>query len=43
MVSVVQGIDYLHRNLRCFMAPDRRRVAMVFRFASARIEYQPLG
>jgi coniferyl-aldehyde dehydrogenase len=43
MVTVVQGIDYLHRNLRHFMAPERRRVAMVFRFASARIEYQPLG
>jgi coniferyl-aldehyde dehydrogenase len=43
MMTVVQGIDYLHRNLRRFMAPARRRVALTFRFASARIEYQPLG
>jgi coniferyl-aldehyde dehydrogenase len=43
MITVVQGIDYLHRNLRRFMAPARRRVALTFRFASARIEYQPLG
>jgi coniferyl-aldehyde dehydrogenase len=43
MVSVVRGIDYLHRHLRRFMAPASRRVAMAFRFASARIEYQPLG
>jgi len=39
----VQGIDYLHRNLRRFMRPERRHVALTFRFASARIEYQPLG
>jgi coniferyl-aldehyde dehydrogenase len=43
MVSVVLSIDYLHRNLHRFMAPTRRHVAMAFRFASARIEYQPLG
>jgi coniferyl-aldehyde dehydrogenase len=43
LVSLVQGIDYLHRNLRRFMAPARRHVALTFRFASARIEYQPLG
>ena len=43
MVSVVLSIDYLHRNLHRFMAPTRRHVAMPFRFASARIEYQPLG
>jgi coniferyl-aldehyde dehydrogenase len=43
MMTLVQGIDYLHRNLRRFMAPARRRVALTFRFASARIEYQPLG
>jgi coniferyl-aldehyde dehydrogenase len=43
LVSLVQGIDYLHRNLRRFMAADRRHVALTFRFASARIEYQPLG
>jgi coniferyl-aldehyde dehydrogenase len=43
MMTLVQGIDYLHRNLRRFMAPSRRHVALTFRFASARIEYQPLG
>ncbi len=43
LMTLVQGIDYLHRNLRRFMAPARRHVALTFRFASARIEYQPLG
>jgi len=43
IVSLVQGIDYLHRNLRGFMRPTRRHVALPFRFGSARIEYQPLG
>jgi coniferyl-aldehyde dehydrogenase len=43
IMTVVQGIDYLHRRLRRFMAPVRRSVAPTFRFGSARIEYQPLG
>lgn len=43
VVTPMQGIDYLHRNLRRFMRPERRHVAMTFRFASARVEYQPLG
>src|SRR6516225_11966939 len=43
VVSVILGIDYLHRNLRRFMRPKRRHVALPFRFGSARIEYQPLG
>jgi coniferyl-aldehyde dehydrogenase len=43
VVSVVLGIDYLHRNLRRFMRPTRRHVALPFRFGSAWIEYQPLG
>ncbi len=43
VMTAVQGIDYLHRNLRRFMRPTRRHVALTFRFASARIEYQPLG
>jgi len=43
VTSVVLGIDYLHRNLRHFMRPTRRHVALPFRFGSARIEYQPLG
>jgi coniferyl-aldehyde dehydrogenase len=42
-MTVVQGIDYLRRNLRRFMAPARRRVALTFHFARACIEYQPLG
>lgn len=43
MMTLVQGIDYLHRHLRRFMAPARRHVALTFRFARARVEYQPLG
>lgn len=43
IMSLVQGIDYLHRNLRRFMRADRRHVALTFRFGHARIEYQPLG
>lgn len=43
IVTPVQGIDYLRKRLRSFMRPQRRHVAMAFRFASARIEYQPLG
>lgn len=43
IVPLIQGIDYLHRNLRRFMRPTRRHVAPHFQFGSARIEYQPLG
>jgi coniferyl-aldehyde dehydrogenase len=43
MMTLVQGIDYLHRNLRRFMSPKRRHVALTFRFGRARVEYQPLG
>lgn len=43
ILTTVQGIDYLSRNLRRFMAPDRRHVALTFRPASARVAYQPLG
>jgi coniferyl-aldehyde dehydrogenase len=43
VMSVILGIDYLHRNLRRFMRPTRRHVALPFRFGSAWIEYQPLG
>lgn len=43
IMTPVQGIDYLHHNLRRFMRPERRHVALAFRFASARVEYQPLG
>jgi coniferyl-aldehyde dehydrogenase len=41
--GVVEGIKYLHRNLRKFMHPTRRQVALHMRFGKARIEYQPLG
>jgi coniferyl-aldehyde dehydrogenase len=43
IVALIQGIDYLHSNLRSFMRPTRRHVALQFRFGSARVEYQPLG
>jgi coniferyl-aldehyde dehydrogenase len=43
IVGVVQGIDYLQRNLRRFMRPTRRRIALPLRFGTNRIEYQPLG
>jgi len=43
VLTPVRGIDYLHRNLRRFMRPQRRHVALTFRFASARVQYQPLG
>lgn len=41
IVALIQGIDYLHGNLRRFMRPTRRHVALPMRFGSARIEYQP--
>jgi coniferyl-aldehyde dehydrogenase len=43
MVGLIQGIDYLRRNLRTFMRATHRHVALPFWFGSARIEYQPLG
>jgi coniferyl-aldehyde dehydrogenase len=43
IVGVVQGIDYLRRNLRRFMRPTRRHIDLLLRFGSNRIEYQPLG
>ncbi len=43
VVGVVEGIKYLHRNLRKFMRPTRRQVALHMRFGKARVEYQPLG
>ena len=42
-IGVVQGIDYLERNLRRFMRPARRHIALDMRLGSNRIEYQPLG
>jgi coniferyl-aldehyde dehydrogenase len=43
VLGVVQGIDYLIRNLRRFMRPTRRHIALHMRSGSNRIEYQPLG
>ena len=42
-MGVVQGIDYLVRNLRRLMRPTRRHIALDMRFGSNRIEYQPRG
>ena len=41
--GVLQGIDYLDRNLHRFMRPTRRHIALNLRFGSNRMEYQPLG
>lgn len=43
VVGVIEGLKYLDRNLRKFMRPAHRHVAMHMRFGKARIEYQPLG
>jgi coniferyl-aldehyde dehydrogenase len=43
VLTLVWGIDYLHNNLRRFMRPVRKHVAVPMRFATARVEYQPLG
>lgn len=43
VMSVVQGIDYLIKNLRRFMRTQKRHVPMNFQPASAHVSYQPLG
>jgi coniferyl-aldehyde dehydrogenase len=43
MMTVVQGINYLSRNLRRWMRPARRHVAMPFQPARSYIIHQPLG
>lgn len=43
VVGVVEGTRYLIRNLRKFMAPTRRNVALYMQPGKACIEYQPLG
>jgi coniferyl-aldehyde dehydrogenase len=43
VLGVVQGIDYLNRNLRRFMRPSRRHIALHQRSGSNHVEYQPLG
>ena len=42
-VAVVQGINYLLRNLKGWMRPQKRHVEMQFRPGRARVVYQPLG
>ena len=43
LLAFTWGIDYLQGNLRRFMRPERRRVALPMRFGRAYVEYQPLG
>ena len=43
VLGVVEAIDYLERNLRRFMLPSRRHIALNLRMGSGRVEYQPLG
>src|SRR5262245_25532127 len=43
MLPFTWGVDYLLKNLRRFMRPERRRVALPMQLARARVEYQPLG
>ncbi|WBU61662.1 coniferyl aldehyde dehydrogenase [Paracoccus albus] len=43
IVPTVQGIDYLRRNLRRFMRPERRHVALTYQSGRAYVAYQPLG
>ncbi len=43
ILGVIEGIKYLSSNLKKFMAPGKRNVALHMKFGSARVEYQPLG
>lgn len=43
ITGVLSGIDYLHKNLRRMMRPEKRHVALQMRQGAARVEYQPLG
>jgi coniferyl-aldehyde dehydrogenase len=42
-LALVQGINYLRRNLGAWMRPQKRHVEMHFRPARSRVVYQPLG
>lgn len=42
-VALVQGINYLRRNVGRWMRPQRRHVGMHFMPGQARVVYQPLG
>ncbi|HWM30976.1 MAG TPA: coniferyl aldehyde dehydrogenase [Methyloceanibacter sp.] len=41
--TTIGAINYLHGKLRHFMRTERRHVAAIFKPASAKIMYQPLG
>ncbi len=43
ILGVIEGIKYLSNNLKKFMSPGKRNVALHMKFGSARVEYQPLG
>ncbi|MBS7233390.1 coniferyl aldehyde dehydrogenase [Flavobacterium psychroterrae] len=43
IIGIIQGINYLSSNLRKFMRPRSRYVALHTQLGSARVEYQPLG
>src|SRR5262245_10785863 len=43
LMPTVQSIDYLRRNLRRWMRPRARHVAMQFRPGTAKVVLQPLG
>jgi len=43
LVPVVQTINYLRRNLKTWMRPQRRRIAAHFTGARAYVVHQPLG
>jgi len=43
IMPTVQGIDFLRNNLRRWMRPRARRVALQFRPGAARVVLQPLG
>ncbi|WP_411032801.1 coniferyl aldehyde dehydrogenase [Shinella sp. BYT-45] len=43
LFGVIQSIDYLARNLRRFMKPERRHVGLFYRAGRAYVDYQPKG
>ena len=43
IMPTVQGIDFLRKNLRRWMRPRKRRVALQFRPGTAKVVLQPLG
>jgi coniferyl-aldehyde dehydrogenase len=43
VIPLVQSINYLRRNLKRWMRPEKRQVAMHFLPGRSRVVYQPLG